>query len=271
MRRITALIAVAVHNPKSLRRTASNPAAIEAALRPDTRLIWVETPSNPMLKLVDLASVAQAAKGQGIITVCDNTFMTPYFQRPLDLGIDIAVHSTTKYLNGHSDCVGGFIGTSRPELAERIQFLQNAVGGVPSPMDSFLVLRGVKTLPVRMERHARNAGQVAEFLAGHSQVEKVTYPGLSSHPQHALGGFPGDPDSGRVLRRAAPEKVLALDRQSPQRIHGLGRQANIQRRPGFHDSQKQPAVIQVHALAFQLDGIRDAQSAVEHHQTPGAG
>ena len=164
----------------------STPGALEAAITPKTKLIWVESPTNPMLKLVDLAKVAQVGKAKGIITVCDNTFMTPFFQRPLELGIDVVAHSTTKYLNGHSDCVGGFVGTSRDDLAERIFFLQNAVGGVPSPMDSFLVMRGLKTLHVRMERHAQNAVKVVEFLQSHAQVEKVTYPGLTSHPQHAL-------------------------------------------------------------------------------------
>ena len=161
-------------------------ANIERAITPKTKFIWVETPTNPMLKLVDLAKVAEVAKKHHVLTVCDNTFMTPYFQRPLSLGMDVVVHSTTKYLNGHSDTVGGFVGTSNDALAEKIYFLQNAVGGVPSPMDCFLVLRGVKTLGVRMARHAENAGKVVGFLAAHARAEKVTYPGLSSHPQHAL-------------------------------------------------------------------------------------
>jgi cystathionine gamma-lyase len=164
----------------------SRQGALEAALTQKTKLLWVESPTNPMLKLVDLAQAADVAKKKGILTVCDNTFMTPYFQRPLDLGFDVVVHSTTKYLNGHSDTVGGFVGTSNPALAERIHFLQNAVGGVPSPLDSFLVLRGLKTLHVRMQRHAENAAKVAAYLSTHAQVEKVTYPGLESHPQHAL-------------------------------------------------------------------------------------
>jgi cystathionine gamma-lyase len=164
----------------------TKPEALEAALTPRTKIIWVETPTNPTLKLVDLARVAELGRKKGILTVCDNTFMTPYFQKPLAMGIDVVVHSTTKYLNGHSDCVGGFACTSDPHLAQRMQFLQNAVGAVPSPMDSFLVLRGVKTLHVRMARHAQNAAQVAEFLARHPQVNKVTYPGLTSHPHHEL-------------------------------------------------------------------------------------
>jgi len=164
----------------------SNAANLEPAITPRTRAVWVETPTNPMLKLIDLAKVAEVAKKKGILSICDNTFMTPFFQRPLDLGFDVVAHSTTKYLNGHSDCVGGFVATSRKDVAERMYFLQNAVGGVASPMDSFLVLRGVKTLPVRMQRHAENAAKVAEFLLGHPKVEKVTYPGLRSHPQHEL-------------------------------------------------------------------------------------
>ncbi|WP_434382325.1 cystathionine gamma-synthase [Melittangium boletus] len=164
----------------------SNPDAFEAAITPKTKMVWVESPTNPMLKLIDLARIAETAKKRGILSVCDNTFMTPYFQRPLELGFDVVTHSTTKYLNGHSDVVGGFACTSHDDLAEKMFFLQNAVGGVPGAMDSFLVLRGVKTLGVRMERHAQNAMKIAEFLASHPKVNKATYPGLTSHPQHAL-------------------------------------------------------------------------------------
>jgi cystathionine gamma-lyase len=164
----------------------SDPARVERALRPETRLVWIETPTNPLLKLVDLAAVAAVARARGALTVVDNTFATPCFQRPLELGIDLVTHSTTKYLNGHSDVVGGAVVTRSPELHARLKFLQNAVGAVPSPMDAFLVLRGLKTLPVRMERHARNALAVARFLEGRPEVERVVYPGLPSHPQHAL-------------------------------------------------------------------------------------
>ena len=176
----------------------TRPEALEAAIRPDTRLVWVETPSNPLLQLVDLAAVAATARSRGLISVCDNTFATPFVQRPLEYGFDIAVHSTTKYLNGHSDCLGGAaIVRSGSPLAERLAYLQNALGSVPGPFDSFLTLRGMKTLALRMERHCASALAVAQFLEGHPRVERVHYPGLPSHPQHALarrqmkGGYGG--------------------------------------------------------------------------------
>ena len=164
----------------------SNPSNLEKAITGKTVAVWVETPTNPMLKLVDLDHAAQVCRKRRLISICDNTFMSPYFQRPLDHGFDVVVHSTTKYLNGHSDVVGGFVATNDEALSQRLFFLQNAVGGVPSPMDSFLVLRGVKTLGLRMERHAANAQRVAEWLVKQPQVERVTYPGLTSHPQHQL-------------------------------------------------------------------------------------
>jgi cystathionine gamma-lyase len=164
----------------------SDPARTDAGFRPNTKLVWAESPTNPMMKIVDLARLAEAARKRGAISVVDNTFATPFFQRPIDLGIDVVAHSMTKYLNGHSDVVGGAVMTSDAGLFERLKFLQNAVGGVSSPFDSFLVLRGLKTLHVRMERHGENALRVARFLEQHAQVEKVTYPGLESHPQHAL-------------------------------------------------------------------------------------
>ncbi len=161
-------------------------AAVEEAIRPTTKLVWVETPTNPMLKLCDIAAVAEVCKRKGVLLAVDNTFMTPFLQRPLELGADIVCHSTTKYLNGHSDVVGGAIVVNDDELRGRLAFLQNAVGAVPSPMDSFLVLRGTKTLHVRMQRHEENARSLAGWLEAHPQVEKVIYPGLESHPQHAL-------------------------------------------------------------------------------------
>jgi cystathionine gamma-lyase len=162
-------------------------AAVEAAVRPDTRMIWVETPTNPLLQIVDLTALASLAKRHGLISVVDNTFASPYIQRPLEHGFDVVVHSTTKYLNGHSDIVGGcaVVGDNR-DLAERLKFLQNAIGGIAGPFDSFLALRGLKTLALRMERHCYNALTIARFLEGHPNVARVIYPGLASHPQHEL-------------------------------------------------------------------------------------
>jgi cystathionine gamma-synthase len=154
------------------------------AIDGDTRLVWIETPTNPLLNVVDIAAVAEAAHAVGAVVVVDNTFATPYLQRPLELGADIVVHSTTKYLGGHSDLVGGFAATSDPTVAERLAFLQNSLGAVPGPFDSWLVLRGLKTLALRMQRHCENARAVAEFLDGHPQVERVLYPGLAGHPGH---------------------------------------------------------------------------------------
>src|SRR5579862_1557387 len=160
---------------------------LEAAIRPNTRMVWVETPTNPLLKLVDLSAVAGVARRLGLLSVCDNTFATPFIQRPLEHGFDIVVHSTTKYLNGHSDAIGGAaIVRNAPDLAERIGYLQNAIGGVPGPFDSFLTLRGIKTLALRMQRHCANALAVAQFLEAHPQIERVYYPGLASHSQHQL-------------------------------------------------------------------------------------
>ncbi|MBN9320302.1 MAG: cystathionine beta-lyase [Caulobacterales bacterium 68-7] len=165
----------------------SDPAAVEAAIRPNTRMIWVETPTNPMLKLVDLAAIADIAKRRGLISVADNTFASPYVQRPLEFGIGVVVHSVTKYLNGHSDMVGGVIVVGDDaELATRLKFLQNATGAILSPFDSFLALRGLKTLPLRMQRHCDSALAIARWLEARSDVRRVIYPGLESHPQHDL-------------------------------------------------------------------------------------
>ncbi len=159
---------------------------LQQALQPDTRMIWVESPSNPLLKLVDLEAVAAIARARNIISVIDNTFASPWVQRPLEFGFDVVVHSATKYLNGHSDVIGGVCVTRSKAIAEQIGFLQNAIGSVPSAFDAFLVTRGLKTLAVRMERHCANAMLIAERLAKHPKVESVVYPGLASHPQHAL-------------------------------------------------------------------------------------
>ncbi|TMH47502.1 MAG: PLP-dependent transferase, partial [Betaproteobacteria bacterium] len=157
-----------------------------AAIKPKTKMIWVETPSNPLLKLVDLAMVAEVARAKGILAVADNTFASPWVQRPLEHGFDIVVHSATKYLNGHSDLIGGVAVTSSKEIGEKLTFLQNAIGSVPSAFDCFLVTRGLKTLALRMQRHCENALAIAQGLEGHAKIERVFYPGLKSHPQRAL-------------------------------------------------------------------------------------
>jgi cystathionine gamma-lyase len=165
----------------------SDLAALEAAIRPETKMIWIETPTNPLLKLVDLEAVTALARKRGILTVADNTFASPFIQRPLDLGADLVMHSATKYLGGHSDAVGGVLVVGkRPDLVEKLAFLQNSVGAVQGPFDSFMLLRGLKTLALRMERHCANAAAVAAYLEAHPKVAKVYYPGLDSHPQKAL-------------------------------------------------------------------------------------
>lgn len=164
----------------------SNPSSLEKIIQKNTKMIWIETPTNPMLKIIDIAAVCKIAKKYKILVVVDNTFATPYLQLPLELGADIVVHSTTKYIGGHSDVVGGAVVTSNKDIAEKIGFLQNAMGGIPGPFDVWLTHRGLKTLPVRMQRHCENAMRIARFLDNHAKVEKVIYPGLSSHPQHSL-------------------------------------------------------------------------------------
>jgi cystathionine gamma-lyase len=164
----------------------SDPGAAAEAIRPKTRMIWIETPTNPLLKLVDIAAVAESARGRGILVVVDNTFATPWIQRPLELGADIVMHSATKFLNGHSDMVGGVAIVADPALAERVGFLQNAIGAVSGPFDSFLALRGLKTLPLRMRQSSESALAIAGWLERHARVERVLYPGLDTHPQRAL-------------------------------------------------------------------------------------
>ena len=190
-------------------------ANIEAAIRPETRLIWVETPTNPLLKLVDLSAVAALARSRGLIAVADNTLASPWVQRPLEHGFHLVVHSATKYLNGHSDMVGGVavVGRDDPELAARLKFLQNAVGAILGPFDSFLALRGVKTLALRLERHCASALAIAEWLEAHPKVRQVRYPGLKSHAQHDLAkrqmhGFGGMVTVDLDTDRAGAERVL---------------------------------------------------------------
>ncbi|QIN81443.1 cystathionine gamma-synthase [Rubrobacter tropicus] len=174
----------------------TDPGSVEAALRPETKMLWIETPTNPMLTLSDIALLSEMAHGRGATVAVDNTFASPYFQQPLALGADIVVHSTTKYMGGHSDVVGGAAVTSDSDLRERMAFYQNAAGGVPGPFDSWIVLRGLKTLAVRMRQHEENALAVARYLQDHPQVATVNYPGLPTHPQHDLAkrqmsGFSG--------------------------------------------------------------------------------
>lgn len=164
----------------------TNIADLESHFKPNTKMVFVETPTNPVMSVTDLKAVADLARSRGALSVCDNTFLSPYFQRPIDHGIDIVVHSTTKYLNGHSDSVGGFVALNDDAAAEWIKFVQNGIGAILSPFDSFLVLRGTKTLAVRMDAHDKNGRVVANFLTEHPKIQKVYYPGLESHPQHEL-------------------------------------------------------------------------------------
>jgi len=176
-----------------------------------TRMVWIETPSNPMLNVIDIRRAAEAAHAAGALVVVDNTFATPYLQQPLALGADVVLHSTTKYLGGHSDVVGGFVGTNDPTVAERLRFLQKSLGAVPGPFDCWLVLRGIKTLAVRMRQHCENARRIAEFLAAHPAVERVLYPGLPSHPGHEIAARQMRDFGGMIsFLAASEEEALAV-------------------------------------------------------------
>jgi len=213
----------------------SDIAKVEAAIRPETRLFWIESPTNPLLKLTDLEAVGALAKRHGIVAVADNTFASPWVQRPLEHGFDMVMHSATKYLNGHSDIVGGIVVVGdRPELRERMTFLQNAVGAVASPFDSFLALRGLKTLALRMERHCRNAAAVAAWLEKHPNVARVHYPGLKSHPQHAL---------------------------AKRQMHGFGGMVTAILKGTLADARRFLERCQIFALAESLGGV---ESLIEH-------
>ncbi|MFZ0498322.1 MAG: PLP-dependent aspartate aminotransferase family protein [Steroidobacteraceae bacterium] len=251
----------------------TRPEALAAAIRPNTRLVWVETPSNPLLQIVDLTAVAGIARAKGLLSVCDNTFATPFLQRPLEYGFDIVVHSTTKYLNGHSDCVGGAaIVRADSPLAERLGYLQNALGAVSGPFDSFLTLRGIKTLALRMERHCANALAVAQFLASHPKVERVNYPGLTSHPQHALarrqmtGGYGG-------IVTAVLKGTLDDTRRVLERCHlfslaeSLGGVESLIEHPGLMTHASLPVAIRASlgigdGLIRLSVGIEDAQDLI---------
>jgi cystathionine gamma-lyase len=195
--------------------------SVEAAIRPETKLIWLESPTNPLMKLCDIRAISKLARERDILTVVDNTFMSPYFQSPLELGADIVLHSTTKYIGGHSDVVGGAIMLSDEEAYNKIKFNQNAIGAIPSPFDCYLVLRGIKTLAVRMDRHNENGQRIAEYLESHPKVKKVNYPGLTSYPQYELakrqmsgsGGmlsFELDTDAAKVKAVLGKLRILAL-------------------------------------------------------------
>jgi cystathionine gamma-lyase len=209
--------------------------ALESAIRPSTRLVWVETPTNPLLKLIDLERVADIAKKHGLWSAADNTFASPYVQRPLEHGFDVVVHSTTKYLNGHSDMVGGtaVVGANE-ELREKLTFLQNAVGAIQGPFDSFLALRGLKTLSLRMERHCASALKIAQWLERHPKVRRVYYPGLASHPQHAI---------------------------AKQQMRAFGGMISVDLKGTLDDSKRFLERCQLFALAESLGGV---ESLIEH-------
>jgi cystathionine gamma-lyase len=252
----------------------TRPESLEAAIRPNTRLLWVETPTNPLLQLVDLPAVAAIARRRGLISVCDNTFATPFVQRPLEHGFDIVVHSTTKYLNGHSDSLGGAaIVRADSPLAQRLAYLQNALGSVPGPFDSFLTLRGIKTLALRMERHCANALAVAQFLESHARVERVHYPGLPSHPQHALarrqmsGGFGGIVTA--VLKGSLDDARRMLERCHLFSLaESLGGVESLIEHPGLMTHASLPAAVRARlgigdGLIRLSVGVEDARDLID--------
>ena len=218
---------------------ADTSAAVAAIERTRPRMIWVETPTNPTLKVCDLAAIAHAAKETGAIVVADNTFATPMLQRPLSLGCDIVMHSATKYLGGHSDVVAGVLATRRADLAERLRFLQNAVGSVLGAFDSYLVLRGAKTLAVRMRQHCDAAAAIAEWLQRHPKVDRVVYPGLPSHPQHAIAA-----------------KQMSLEGRP-----AFGGMITIFLKGGLEESRRMLEAVEIFALAESLGGV---ESLIEH-------
>ncbi|GGF40919.1 cystathionine gamma-synthase [Aliidongia dinghuensis] len=208
---------------------------IEAAIRPETKLIWIETPSNPMLKLIDIEAVAALGKQRGILTAADNTFASPIVQRPIEFGFDLVMHSATKYLNGHSDMVGGVVVVGdNQEIADRLGFLQNAVGAIAGPFDSFLALRGLKTLPLRMRQHCASANELAHWLEAHPRVERVIYPGLESHPHHAL---------------------------AKRQMHGFGGMITLTLKGDIDDARRFLERTHLFSLAESLGGV---ESLIEH-------
>lgn len=212
----------------------TQPENFSKAIKPNTKMVWLETPTNPTLKLTDIKAIAKIAKQKNILVVVDNTFMSPMFQRPIELGADIVVHSATKYIGGHSDVVGGVAVTNDPKIAEKIGFYSNSMGGVQGAFDSFLALRSLKTLPIRMKAHNENAIKVAQFLETHPMVEKIIYPGLKSHPQHEL---------------------------AKSQMHGFGGMITFFIKGGLEASRKFLESVQVFALAESLGGV---ESLIEH-------
>ncbi|NOZ48087.1 MAG: cystathionine gamma-synthase [Chlorobi bacterium] len=201
---------------------------IANSLQENTKLLWLESPTNPLLKISDIANIARTVKSKGVITVVDNTFMSPYFQNPLNLGADIVLHSTSKYINGHSDSIGGAIMTNNKDIYEKIQFIQNSVGAIMSPFDSYMVLRGIKTLAARMKVHGENAIQIANFLNQHPKVKKVIYPGLTSHPQHEI---------------------------AKKQMKGFGGMISIELDGGINEAKKFVSSLNYFALAESLGGV----------------
>ena len=210
--------------------------ALEASLKPNTKMIWIETPTNPLLKIADLKAISSFAKNNNLIAVCDNTFCSPFVQNPLEFGFDIVVHSATKYLNGHSDLIGGVVVCSddKTELAEQLLYLQNAVGSIMNPFDSFFLLRSLKTLPVRMERHCSNAIQIANFLESHNSIQRVIYPGLESHPQHEI---------------------------AKEQMNGFGGMISVEIKGGLEGAKKFLERTEIFSLAESLGGV---ESLIEH-------
>jgi len=213
---------------------SSNLANVEKVLRPNTKMLFLETPTNPLLKITDLAEASKLAHGRNIIVAVDNTFATPYWQQPLNFGADVVVHSTSKYLGGHCDVVGGAVLTSNDKIFERVKFCQNAVGSVPGPLDAFLVLRGVKTLALRMERHEANARQIAQFLKGHPKVKKVYYPGLPEHPGYET---------------------------AKKQMKGFGGMISFEVKGGLEESKRVCEAAEIFSLAESLGGV---ESLIEH-------
>ncbi len=212
----------------------SNTANFAAALKPNTKMVWIETPTNPMLKLIDIRKVCSEANKHNLISVVDNTFMSPYFQRPLELGATVVLHSTTKYINGHSDVVGGALITSNDIVAERLAFLSNSTGAIQSTFDAYICMRSLKTLPLRMKAHAENAMAIAKFLEAHPRVEKVLYPGLESHPQHAL---------------------------AKEQMSGFGGMITFYLKGGMEESRTFLEKVSIFSLAESLGGV---ESLIEH-------